>query len=455
MESATDKKVQAVKDSSNQMKIKVTEMEIGTEFKRLMEIGDYYPLKKKRFDFGNGYLYLFCQEHPLPETIIAPDLEDSDCASDSDILTEQEAAFADQLWLIGRSYAASPERYRYSPGTKPKDSWLDDTEGYESFFGDITRILFRGKCHNPNRPLAYLRGKLININGSFNNLNNYKTLQNAYYEITSFGSFLKEVNYLKNSRYKLFKVSHPVDLTKDTIKIYLEDIKSTKNISRLVIQFAQLLNAARIIRDAAIVHCCLSSTPSEDLKKCRDTFKNSIPSLSVSFCSKFLHFHIPQMFFIYDSISSDNIDNDNNIDLELKSEHISVSINPASNKDSALKAYVKSEKKDLISKLNSSTRKRNPKAKEVDSVIQKYITKCGSRYADYLIHATKELALAYVVFNYLLEQKAGAEKDLYNQIIASLKRGTCSQDSGSSIPKPPYYSITRMIDVLVSNSKKG
>lgn len=84
-----------------------------------------------------------------------------------------------------------------------------------------------------------------------------------------------------------------------------------------------------------------------------------------------------------------------------------------------------------------------------------------NRYSDYLILATKELALAHVMFGYLLKQNQPTT-ELPNQAIASLYDGKCTVDLDTSTCNQNahtealvYYSITRMIDSLVVNSKKG
>lgn len=95
------------------MHIAIEQCCIHKGYKQLLQIGDYYPSQSKSFNFGNDYLYLFFEQHPLPRSLEEANLEIN--GAEQSYRTKYEAAFADQLWLIGRAYAASPERYSYFP----------------------------------------------------------------------------------------------------------------------------------------------------------------------------------------------------------------------------------------------------------------------------------------------------------------------------------------------------
>ena len=114
---------------------------------------------------GNDMLYYFCEQSPLHQLplrdnvgIIGP--------------TPEEAAFADQMWLIGRAYAASPQRYKYTvknadgnraSRAKPSEKWIEN-EGYESFFSDIARIITSNSANNQGRMPSYLQGRYTDLN---------------------------------------------------------------------------------------------------------------------------------------------------------------------------------------------------------------------------------------------------------------------------------------------------
>ena len=113
---------------------------------------------------GNDLLYFFCQEYPIPPLEKVGETQEQ--------LTPAEEHFADQMWLIGRAYAASPERYSYSEKRKkgkPKEDLLNE-EGYESFFQDIARIILREECHQKEMPVAYFRGNRVDVNKVINEL---------------------------------------------------------------------------------------------------------------------------------------------------------------------------------------------------------------------------------------------------------------------------------------------
>ena len=320
---------------------------------------------------GNDLLYFFCENCRIPT------LEEVESQRrinrDRELLTPAEAHFADQMWLIGRSYAASPERYSYSNGRdkgKPKDDLLSP-EGYESYFQDIARMLFREECQG-EKPVAYFRGqresdlesrikKLVEDNASelgwIEILN--KEAQNNDQEsidVCAFRKGLKIATHVVKmageqlgSKRCLFdkltnlevpdkegsEPNRPSLLSNNLPKNQAglcnaidSDLDKTKQASFLVGRFADLLNAARKLRDITIVLCTLEELKRKAMSQGEDIFKNKNeanswtalpkrmllveqgkPSTSISFSSKFLHFHYPERFFIFDSISSHNAPN--------------------------------------------------------------------------------------------------------------------------------------------------
>ena len=224
--------------------------------------------------------------------------------------------------------------------------------------------------------------------------------------------------------------------------------------SQYVIRFAKQLNAARTLRDAAIIYHSLETlkeTPdnrSEDIAEIADwaySICNGAPSISISFCSKFLHFHFPQLFFIYDSISSERAKAGN------------LSKGPF---DFALKKNVKKGEDNVgqPSRVIREWIKENPKS---DSKNNDESTKSNKKYDDKLMlyqeHVFNELVISYAIFRYLLdasdkdsEERRKAKEGLWEH----LKDYTSSQDTCREIPcGPPHcLSITRLVDELVTNS---
>lgn len=219
---------------------------------KLMRIGSYAPWCKSRYgrysDKGNDALYQLCEQYPLPARL------------ESNDLAREESIFASKVWLIGRAYAASPERYAYkrnSSSAKPKD---ETPEGYESFFNDIARILFEGKpCY---------RGNIIDSDAS-----------QARMAKSMFERALVELSRLAPQRYSF---------TDDA-----RDLELLDKIVTCVLDFAESIRAARCARDQALA---------------KRTGHNVVVSVDkqffpLSFSSKFLHFHFPKLVFIYDSIA--------------------------------------------------------------------------------------------------------------------------------------------------------
>lgn len=385
-------------------------------------VGDY----PESYNFGNKLLYDLCREHPLSKMTIRSSEQD-------DKLTKDEAAFADEMWLIGRAYAASPQRYVYKNGmTKPTEDYLLN-EGYESFFADIARILFRGPYNRDNSPRGYLRGKecILSARSDISNdldLSKAEAVKRACDTLDEeTPSFLECFTNLSDEQYEF---DYPRIEAKDTIIVISEhDFRLLCQTVSCVIQFSKLIGSARLLRDAAILkQSCTkdaddirttqqkkwseskrknkSKTSPQDVWKeaqneWKKTMKEGEQSLCLSFSSKFLHFHCPQLFFIYDSISSNNLGNlGKQTTLSLMPEinglmnNADITIN-FTDSDSGKALYSK-----YLEIYNGLDSKDVDDEKEEENK-----TKGGSKGADYnqeapyVVHACKELTIAYLIHN--------------------------------------------------------
>lgn len=259
-------------------------------------------LSEKQFISGNDYLYEFCQNYPFS------DLIDSE-VSDNNLIRQKdkELAFADQMWLIGRSYAASPQRYSYRTkpekyikkfekgqapkAARPNETFLD-SEGYESFFQDIAFMLFREDCHNINNPCAYLRGEHYELKKKLEELEELngipevlrpgsedgqallESAENACEKLRKFQSLKNKIAEgarstnvsTKAKQYSLLGKSNELDLSEG----FRKDTKIAIEMSMHVIEFAECLNAATKLRDIAIILRSVTN-----LQKCEDKLQDN------------------------------------------------------------------------------------------------------------------------------------------------------------------------------------
>ena len=191
------------------------------------------------FSFGNRILYDMC-------------------SSPSTDLSNPEH-LADMIWLIGRAYAASPERRTYG--------YVRGEDGKLKKNGDNKWI-----------PLW----KAINANdgkgGYFISIANHMT---DVEKSPSFKHLFETVNELKGLTYKYNNVDEDIDaLSKGIYAVYLYN---------------------NLIRDASEEFDGLNTSNNPKAitaKKAGARCKNQI-----SFCSKFLHFHCPGIVFIIDQYS--------------------------------------------------------------------------------------------------------------------------------------------------------
>ena len=445
---------------------------------------EIHRLTQNDFLNGNDLLYFFCEEYPIPTSEEVEEQRKKN--EDAALLTPAEAHFADQMWLIGRAYAASPERYAYTlrndnddprnyedhhPG-KPGESFLG-TEGYESFFQDIARILFRPECFEESTgSTTYFRGEsktldseidsLIRETGNaaelIKNLNakaeaEKVKLSDVSLRHEALADDIKEMKKIVKEAREQLRFFHEdlrdedgflaklKSLSDDADRIIFEqqpknDTKSktdTDFISGLtacVIHFAKALNAARVLRDATVTVLTIRrlqkrvSSSKEDLKKCElkqwaafskgaKLLVEGAPSVNVSFSSKLLHFYYPKAFFIYDSISASRAPKLSTT-FEGFSEPAHLEANATTGVDSSTYEQKLSEKE-------------------------------KGKFEDYYKHAVHELAFS----RYIVKRLGDANCPEYANLLRQLKN--IEPQPVEANPFSHCLTITRLVDDLVMN----
>ncbi|MEY8460676.1 hypothetical protein AALA69_06035 [Eggerthellaceae bacterium 24-137] len=348
-----------------------------TEAARLMRVGDCFPSQENLHgDIGNDILYQLCESHPFPAPCICND------GVSVEELREQEGILAGKMWVIGRSYAASPERYAYVRSGKIRKPPEGGSEGYESFFNDVSAILFEGE--------PYFRGCGAKEEGrEFWE----KAKVHAREAKGWFHEALVLVHELASETYDLHGGSNDVDIL--------------ARVADAVTTFGSAIQEARAARDWAIIACNNKSEGEEESGEIRveDQY------FPLSFSSKFLHFHLPRLVFIYDSISGDI----------LAPNHRCCYFDGTGQRASCEVGQFKVDCNHAMGR------------KVGDDPSRKYF-----------LHAAKELALATAISGYFQDQEGN------EGVREAIEKGRIDVDSGI----PCYINITRMIDALVTNSKK-
>lgn len=350
-----------------------------SEAARLMRVGDFFPREggpdgNLFEDVGNDVLYHFCEKYPLSDGCPC------DTAKTGWGLKEQKAILAAKMWLIGRSYAASPERYAYRKGEKCKKPEEIGPEGYESFFNDIAGILIEGK--------PYYRGVSYDKKSIDDSKNDEVILTEAArcseQAKLLYCETLHLVEGLKGDDYELVRDSGGID--------------TVRAVSDAVCVLGRAIQQARTARDWTKI--ARGAENSHEVKtECQD--------FPLSFSSKFLHFHLPRLVFIYDSISGG----------ALSSNNVRRCFSETSDGGNCENGFL-----------------------EVRCVPRVGAEEARKQHDRYYLHAAKELALATAIYKYVK-----SDEDLRK----ALEEGRI--ETGKI---PCYFSITRMIDALVTNSRK-
>lgn len=201
---------------------------------------------KKSYGLGNDILYNLCNDMPLGKIINCN--EESFSKYDNEYSAKE--ALAAQMWLIGRSYAASPERRNYNiennKNNNEKLKLSSSGDGLDTYFDLLANELLE-KIKGDNdfiNALKKLNGKKYNFDNNFE--------KDADILIASVEAVLGLNKLLKDIRYAIDE----------------EDIKTYLGKNMFV----------------------------------DDNYKDGQTN-ALSFCSKFLHFHYPNTVFIMDHIT--------------------------------------------------------------------------------------------------------------------------------------------------------
>ena len=203
---------------------------------------DEIKIFNKNYGLGNDILYNLCNDMPLGKII------NSNGKIFSKYNNEYSAkeALAAQMWLIGRSYAASPERRYYKiENNKNNDEKLklsSSGDGLDTYFDLLSNELLE-----KINVLKKLNEKKYNYDNNFE--------KDADILIASVEAVLGLNKLLKDIRYAIDE----------------EDIKTYLGKNMFVY---------------------------DNYKDCQTN--------ALSFCSKFLHFHYPNTVFIMDNITKDH-----------------------------------------------------------------------------------------------------------------------------------------------------
>ena len=218
----------------------------------------------KDYGVGNRTLYSLCNTYKLPkmEKITYKEIKANKQRLNEYFDKKEISGLAAQFWLIGRSYAASPERRGYGAIKDTKIEYTISGNGLDDYFSHLALALF-----DKNFIITYekIRDKIEEISEKKYEFENddYSLINEAKSTVINLNRLLKEVRFA---------------LDEDDLKRY---IKKHKN------QYSKKYSNSN---DEIIIQNVMTD------------FKQNNKNM-LSFCSKFLHFHSPDSIFIMDSIT--------------------------------------------------------------------------------------------------------------------------------------------------------
>ena len=348
-------------------------------------------------------------------------------------------------------------------------------------------MILRDECHQKDNPIAYFRGNRVSIKAAVEELKSSCREINIWEDIADAPAFEKLNEWMNSSAKKageaadkLYNLyanddrgflaqfgSGPEAKSLELITAHgreksITDIELIANSAICVSKFATALNSARKLRDIACILRTLVKIEEDYLRIKSDhnnkSFSRSAleeklfsknsereswkklpgraklvvraePSESVSFSSKFLHFHYPGIFFIYDSISSSKT------------------------------SSKKPELARMFEGFDCYREETREKYKHLlEQCVNRFEIECKKfsgndeeskeRGLVYLKHAYEELILAYYLFDYL-QTNRNDDPDC-NRLLEELKQSVTIDQGNRSVPCH-YTSITRLVDELVMN----
>lgn len=183
---------------------------------------------------GNEVLYTLCRDYPLLKEKNPKDMNE-----------RRLQGLAAELWLIGRSYAASPERRDYGE----KIEWTNSGNGLDTYFDLLAKKLWSDGYYDELEKIVENLEEMNRIGYKFDQSfqeNDKNILAAVITNVLKFNALLKEIRYAVDEK----ELSNHVGDDKEKLEV----------------------------------------------------LKNNQKNM-MSFSSKFLHFHFPDVVFIIDTIT--------------------------------------------------------------------------------------------------------------------------------------------------------
>lgn len=272
---------------------------------------------------GNEVLYKLCEYHHLSK--------------------KEQVYIAAQMWLIGRSYAASPERRDYDVPLV----WTNSGNGLDSYFELLAKELLSDKFKEELNSIINLFPNSSDSHDEYtlDNNNNIKILTNSIKAVLGFNNLLKAV--------------------------------------RLSVDFGENENSAKNVFDECL-NVLSNKNGKEDTNKrekieafCNDhennlyeTVKNNQKNM-ISFCSKFLHFHFPNYVFIIDSLTESHFKGKNKKVFKFYENESNITIS-----NDEVNNYInKKEVREIIDNLDFYTKNKSddPQIKYIKHCVREYL----------------------------------------------------------------------------------
>lgn len=284
---------------------------------------------------GNEVLYTLCKDYPL--------LKEKDMNEERRL-----QGLAAELWLIGRSYAASPERRNYGV----KIEWTNSGNGLDTYFDLLAEKLSDNYYEELNKIVVLLNKKKYQFPEGDDETDK-DVLVDVITAVLNFNRLLKKARF--------------------AVDFGGEDIE---NIKKILIQNMDKLrrrNKENDAKNANKIEVLLTKSDEDILKSLKDNQWNML-----SFSSKFLHFHFPEVVFILDSITKGHLKSSYSFTVNGKTEHSNIEITKYDK--NTVKDYLTAEKfsyiiNNLIDDESSIKEDRSISDEEYD-----YIKHCVNEY---------------------------------------------------------------------------
>ncbi len=276
---------------------------------------------KERHSVGNDVLYKLCKKHHLSK--------------------KEQDYIAAQMWLIGRSYAASPERRDYDVPLV----WTNSGNGLDSYFELLANKLLSDKFKEEFNSIIGLFSDCDDYYACNNSINDIKILTNSIKAVLNFNNLLKAV--------------------------------------RLSVDFGENENSAKKVFDECLNILSNKNGKESNNKRekiqafCNDHENNIYQTVKsnqnnmISFCSKFLHFHFPNYVFIIDSLTESHFKGKNKKVFKFYENESEITIS----NDEVNQFIDQSNVKNIIDNLDFSTKNisDDPRMKYIKHCVREYL----------------------------------------------------------------------------------